>query len=173
MNFGLTCKASILALGLALFCASPALAQNDDGMTESGGVAANASGRLEMDMGQAVAYALGQNQTLESAREQAMAAESGRKSARGAFGPALSTSYGFEHTNPAPRYMGFGQDDSLYTWTVSVNQSIFTGFRLLAQYQKAALQRDYYNSAQFETELSLISTVQENFLTLLKARENV
>ena len=173
MNFGFTCKAGILALGLALFCASPAPAQNEAGMAEEGGVTTNASGRLEMDMGQAVAYALGQNQTLESAREQAMAAESGRKSSRGAFGPALSTSYGFEHTNPAPRYMGFEQDDSLYTWTVSVNQSIFTGFRLLAQYQKAALQRDYYNSAQFSTELNLISDVQQNFLTLLQARENV
>ena len=177
MNFGLACKVGLLALGLTLFCASPALAQNGAGMTEEGGVAANAAGRLEMDMGQAVAYALGQNQTLESAKEQAMAAESGRKSSRGAFGPALSTSYGFEHTSPTSNYnymgMGFEQDDSLYTWTVSVNQSIFTGFRLLAQYQKAALQRDYYNSAQFETELSLISNVQENFLTLLKARENV
>ena len=177
MNFGLACKVGLLALGLTLFCASPALAQNGAGMTEEGGVAANAAGRLEMDMGQAVAYALGQNQTLESAKEQAMAAESGRKSSRGAFGPALSTSYGFEHTSPTSNYnymgMGFEQDDSLYTWTVSVNQSIFTGFRLLAEYQKAALQRDYYDSAQFETELSLISSVQENFLTLLQARENV
>ncbi len=174
MNLDLLRKAGFLALGLIFFSISPAAAQTDDAdMVQTGGVSANDSGRLEMDMGQAVAYALGQNQTLESAREQSLAADSGRKSSLGSFGPALSTSYGFDHTHPAPRYMGMQQDESLYTWTVSVNQAIFTGFRLLAEYQKAALQRDYYYSAQFDTELDLIATVQENFLSLLQAKENV
>ena len=175
MNFGLIRKAAIAALGLILLSSVPVTAQNDGAvdMGQAGGVAANADGRLEMDMGQAVAYALGQNQTMESAKEQAMAAESGRKSSLGAFGPALSTSYGFERTQPAQRFMGMEQDANLYTWTVSVNQAIFTGFRLLSEYQKAALQRDYYYSSQFQTELDLIATVQENFLNLLKARENV
>ena len=175
MNFGLKCRAGALILGLTLLAGAPAVAQNNDAdmAGQPGGITATADGRMEMDMGQAVAYALGQNQTLESAKEQALAAESGRKSSLGAFGPALSTSYGFDHTHPTPRFMGMERDESLYTWTVSVNQAIFTGFRLLSEYRKAALQRDFYNSAQFDTELDLIATVQENFLALLKARENV
>ena len=175
MNFGCIRKTAAVALGLTLLIAAPALAQNGDtgGAVQADGVNANADGRLEMNMGQAVAYALGQNQTLESAKEQALAAESGRKSSLGAFGPALSTSYGFDRVQPPARYMGIEQDANLYTWTVSVNQAIFTGFRLLSEYQRAALQRDYYYSSQFETELNLIVSVQENFMNLLKARENV
>ena len=70
MNFGCIRKTAAVALGLTLLIAAPALAQNDDpgGAVQAGGVNANADGRLEMDMGQAVAYALGQNQTLESAK---------------------------------------------------------------------------------------------------------
>ena len=174
MNFRLIRKTCALVLGLSVFCAAPALAESGDaGMNQAGGVAAGSSGKLEMDMGQAVAYALGQNQTLQGAAEQAKAAESGRKSSLGAFGPALSTSYGFDRVVPAPRMMGFEEDASVYTWTVSVNQAIFTGFRLISEYRKAALQRDFYASSLFDTELSLITTVQENFLILLKARENV
>ncbi len=175
MNSGLIRKTVTLALGFAVLCAAPAFAQNDSatGMSQTGEVRPGASGQLEMDMGQAVAYALGQNQTLQGAAEQAKAAESGRKSALGAFGPALSTSYGFDRTVPAPRMLGIEQDASLYTWTVSVNQAIFTGFRLISEYRKAALQRDFYSSSLFDTELQLINSVQENFLALLQARENV
>lgn len=137
---------------------------------ESGLMTIDENGYLQMDMGQAVAYALGQNQTLQSAVEQALAAESGRRSSLGAFGPALSTSYGFQRNRPMT---AVNRDDELYTWTVSVEQAVFTGFRLISQYQRAALQRDYYDASRFNTELSLIATVQQNFLSLLKARENV
>ncbi len=174
MNSNIIRKITAMALGLFLSLI-PLAAQAQDappypGDQPGGLMTIDESGYLHMDMGQAVAYSLGQNQTLQSAAEQALAAESGRRSSLGAFGPALSTSYGFQRNRPIS---GIARDDNLYTWTISVEQAVFTGFRLISQYQRAALQRDYSDAFRFDTELSLISSVQQNFLNLLKARENV
>lgn len=124
-------------------------------------------------MGAAVEKALRDNPGITAARAGHDAAEEGRKSARGAFGPALSSTYGYTRYDHKPVSMGIARDDDLYAWTLRAKQNIFTGFNLLSTYQKAALEKDRQEAVVRNTELGLIATVQENFLGYLKARENV
>lgn len=137
-------------------------------------VTAYAEDAVEYDLEATVLKALKDNPSIEGARASALGAEEGRKAARGAFGPSLSTTYGYtakdhkKNTRSTPLY-----DDDFYTWTTSVNQPIFTGFNLLSTYQKAELTKESAALAQNQVELGLVLNVQENFIGLLTARENV
>ncbi len=137
-------------------------------------VAAHAEEGMTFDLEATVLKALKDNPSIESARASALGAEEGRKSARGAFGPKLSTSYSYtykdhkKNNRDNPVY-----DNDYYTWTTSVTQPIFTGFNLLSTYQKAELTKESAELTKDNTELGLILNVQENFINLLIARENV
>lgn len=125
-------------------------------------------------MEDAVNFALKQNKSIDSAYSAAEAAESARKSARGAFGPSLSVSYNASRRNKPATYTG-GIQGSKETFAMEarVDQPLFTGFALLANYQKAALQSEQAKAQRRKTELNIIGLVQENFLDLLSAREMV
>ncbi len=120
----------------------------------------------------AVERALAENFGIASAQAVREAAEEGRKSARGAFGPVLGTSYGYSRSENKPLTMGVLQDEDLFTWTVSLRQNVFAGFATLASYQKAALQKDNAEASYDKARLDLIRTVQTNFFEYLKAQEN-
>ncbi|MCL2123076.1 MAG: TolC family protein [Desulfovibrionaceae bacterium] len=124
----------------------------------------------------AVKRALAANPTVHSARAASDAAEAGRKSARGAFGPTLTASYGYsrvlQESSPAQTsdrtpYGG------MFSAVISFNQNLFTGFRLLSTYQKAALQAESQQLNLRLTQLNLVASVQSAFLSYLQALENV
>ena len=125
------------------------------------------------DLKGAVARALRENFTITAAGDAAMAAESGRQAARGAFGPSLGTTYEYQRRQ---HRMAPGatreQDKDLFTWRLWLRQNVFAGFATLNAYQKAALQKENAESGVVKARLELIGTVQENFLRLLQAREN-
>ncbi len=150
----------ILATGL-LLCALP--------------VCAPASPAPETyDLGRAVSRALKENFTIEAAQATVRAAESGRKAARGAFGPALGTTYGYQRRQS--RYAPGStteRDKDLFSWTVWLRQNVFSGFATLNTYQRSLLEKDNAAANLARARLELIATVQENFLLLLQARENV
>jgi outer membrane protein len=103
-----------------------------------------------------------------------MAAESGRLAARGAFGPALGSSY--EYLRRQRRHAPGStteRDKDLFTWTIWLQQNVFDGFATLNNYQKATLQKENAESGIAMARLGLIGTVQENFFRLLQARENM
>ena len=125
------------------------------------------------DMGKSVQRALDANQSLRAAEEESKAAESGRKSARGSFGPSLSTEYNYTHVDKDSVSNMRTNKVNTYEWGVGVTQPLFTGFNLLSTYQKAALQAEYSKAMERDTSISLTNTVQETFLSLLSARENV
>ncbi len=54
-----------------------------------------------------------------------------------------------------------------------MSQPVFKGFNLLATWQKAKLTEESNQASLTNVELSLISSVQSNFLSLLKARMDV
>ena len=56
---------------------------------------------------------------------------------------------------------------------VDISQPIFQGFRLLAQYQKAALQAESDRASLRQAELTMTGDVQKAFLAYLQAEENV
>lgn len=117
----------------------------------------------------AVMKSLKDNPSIEAARRGATSAEESRKAARGAFGPALSTTYTATYSKPNVGYDG----RNLYQWSVDVSQPIFKGFKLLATYNSSALTAESKDYALNQAELNLIFLVQENFIKLLTARENV
>ena len=60
----------------------------------------------------------------------------------------------------------------MYSWGVEVSQPVFQGFRLLAAYQKAALQADSDKASVRQSELAMTEKVQTAFLNYLRAAEN-
>ncbi|UZP66929.1 TolC family protein [Desulfovibrio mangrovi] len=129
---------------------------------------------MTYDLEGTVNKALKDNPSIEASRASALGAEEGRKAARGAFGPKLSTTYGYTYKDHKKNVGGVpSYDDDYYTLTASVSQPIFTGFNILSTYQKSELAKESAELAKDQTELALILNVQENFINLLIARENV
>lgn len=120
-------------------------------------------------MDQAVLRGLEANPQLAAARARILGAEFGEKSAAAAFGPALSVNYGMSYDDKPVA----GGDKDTWTLNVNVSQPLFTGWRLLNTRQRAKLLTDQADSQLAANELELIRTIQEQFLQLLKARENV
>ena len=125
-------------------------------------------------MAEAVERALRRNPSLGAAEAQGHSSEEGRKSARGAFGPRLGMSYSAikqERVNTAaitrPPELG------TYNWGVEISQPVFQGFRLLAAYQKAALQAESDRASLRHNELIMTEQVQNYFLNFLRSEENV
>lgn len=123
---------------------------------------------------QAVLRALERNPSMQAVRAELAGAGYGRQAALGSFGPSLSTGYGYtrrDHKKPK-RDLATSEQD-VYAWNFNAHQDLFTGFRLLSTYEKAALSEESAASRIRNTELSLIQAVQQNYLTLLKARADV
>lgn len=135
----------------------------------------HAPGRA-MTMADAVQRALAHNPSLGAQEATSRASEEGRKSARGQFGPKLSLSYqAYKQERVSSPSTSSARTPRLGTWSmgVDISQPIFQGFRLLAQYQKAALQAESDRAALRQAELTMTGEVQKAFLAYLQAEENV
>jgi len=124
----------------------------------------------------AVKRALAANPAVHSAKASSDAAEAGRKSARGAFGPSLSASYGYSRTiQKSDPVLNADKTPygGMFTAVISFNQDLFTGFRLLSTYQKAALQAESQQLNLRLVQLNLVANVQSTFLSYLQAVDNV
>ncbi len=166
----------VALLTMAALAAVPAWAQAPDAVPTDPVVQAPADIPDTLDMEQAVLMALERNPSMLAARYEALGAEDGRKSARGDFGPSVAVSYTYsrlDHKKPNRDAVVVTSDVDVYTATLNVHQDLFTGWRLLSTYEKAALNKDQAEAQVLNAELSLIGTVQENFLALLKARADV
>ncbi|MEW5773892.1 MAG: TolC family protein [Thermodesulfobacteriota bacterium] len=123
---------------------------------------------------QAVLRALERNPSMQAARAELAGAGYGRKAAMGSFGPALTTGYGFTHRDHRkPRRDLATSEQDIYAWNFNAHQDLFTGFQLLSTYERAALSEESAASSIRNAELSLVQSVQQNFLALLKARADV
>lgn len=122
----------------------------------------------------AVEAGIQSNPSLEAVRESLLGADYGIKSSTAAFGPSMSTSYGYTRLDERPRSWGVVAG-TLDNWqlTFNINQPLFTGFQLLTAHQKALLQKDQIQSQLQNAELQLTLAIQEAFLGLLQAREAV
>lgn len=121
-------------------------------------------------MDEAVRQALESNPGVESARRSVDVAEAGRKAARSAFGPTVSSSYSYTRYNEDRPSR---HDRNAYVWSVGASQPLFTGFNLLNSYQKAALQKDSQALQLDNARLNIVARVQAQFLLYLKAEENI
>ncbi|MFW5733798.1 MAG: TolC family protein [Oceanidesulfovibrio sp.] len=65
------------------------------------------------------------------------------------------------------------QSENLYTLFFNVRQDIFVGFRNLSNLLRSRFAEEQAKLNRYNEELSLLLSVQENFLNLLRAREDV
>lgn len=127
-----------------------------------------------LSMQEAVFKALERNPSLASQEAQAFSSEEGKKSSRGAFGPKLGMTYtAMKQERKAQPSTGRAPEYGNYAWSVEISQPVFRGFRLLAEYQKAALQAESDKAALRDAELSVTEQVQTGFLLCLQSVENV
>ena len=131
----------------------------------------------DVTMPDAVDRALRHNPSLGSQEAQGQSSEEARKSARGAFGPKLGTTYSVakqeRKTDPVTPSSAGPAQKGTYTWAVEISQPVFQGFQLLATYQKAALQADSDKAGVRNAELAMTENVQTQFLNYLRYDESV
>jgi len=127
-----------------------------------------------LTMREAVEVGLRSNPSILAAREALTASDYAVKSARAAFGPSMSTQYGYTRLDERPQAFG-ANAGTLNNWELAFNvhQPLFTGFNLLTTHEKAVLQKEQVASQINNAELQLIVAIQDAFLRLLQARENV
>jgi len=159
-----------LALAVAVLIASPALtrAQDADPAMAPAVEAENISGAFDLE--RSVQRALSLNPTMTSIRARLQGTRFGANSALGNFGAKLSGSYGWTNYDRSNSYSG--KDDD-WVGSLNLSQPVFKGFNLLATWQKAELTKESTEASLRNVELTLISNVQTNFLSLLKARMDV
>jgi outer membrane protein TolC len=127
-----------------------------------------------LTMKDAVEAGLRSNPSILAAREALVASDYAVKAAKAAFGPAVSTQYGYVRLDERPQ--AFGQNAGTRdNWELSFNvhQPLFTGFNLLTSHEKALLEKEQAASQIDNAELQLTIAIQDVFLQLLQARENV
>lgn len=122
------------------------------------------------DIERCVKRALTNNPGMVAIRAQLQGATFGTRSAFGDFLPKLGASYAGTYYDR--KYTTTGKQQDWYA-NVNVSQPVFQGFNLLATWQKAKLTEESTQASLRNVELSLISSVQSNFLSLLKARMDV
>jgi outer membrane protein len=131
----------------------------------------------EIDISNAVLKSLAINPRIASSQAALEGADAGRKAAIANFFPTVNGTYTatwYDHKKPyvdAPR--ASQTDSSVYYGALSVIQPVFTGFKLINTYLKTKMNKEKAEADKATSELSLILTVQQNFLTLLKARDLV
>lgn len=128
-----------------------------------------------MDLEKCVLYGLENNPTMVAVRAQLLGSKYSKHSALADMFPSSTVSYGWEHKDRKPKNAAGNMAAPQDGWSLHLNlhQPIFTGFRLLSTYQRAALTREQNEAKLYDTELSLIKEIQANFLGLLKARMDV
>lgn len=122
------------------------------------------------DIERCVKRALANNPGMVAIRAQLQGSTFGTRSAFGEFLPKLGASYAGTYYDRD--YATTGKKQDWYA-KVNVSQPVFQGFNLLATWQKAKLTEESTQASLRNVELSLIASVQSNFLSLLKARMDV
>jgi len=128
----------------------------------------NISGAFDLE--RSVKRALEINPSMTSIRAQLQGSKFGTQSSLGSFGPSFGGTYGYTYSNRVSTSSGRHDD---WLGSLNVNQPVFQGFNLLATWQKAELTEESTQASLTNVELSLIESVQANFLSLLKARMDV
>ncbi|MBF0482161.1 MAG: TolC family protein [Desulfovibrionaceae bacterium] len=139
-----------------------------------------------LDMQASVSRALQTNPQIESAKAQLRGAAAGEKSAAGALGPSgnvsasgqsqqIKTQFRYPLPPAGASILNVAPSSTANSGALDLNihQNLFAGFKLLSNYQKAALAKESAEAGVSAAELKLVNFVQQTFLSLLKARADV
>lgn len=136
-----------------------------------------------MSLAQAIERVLEQSPMSQMADAGLDAAEEGKKSARGEFLPKLRTAFDYtrlsevreiDFTIPgmAPLNVPSGTEE-IVSSTTTLEQPLFTGFALHAQYALAALEREGAEMQRTETRQELILSTYRSYYGILVAEKYV
>ncbi len=150
----------------------------DGELTEAERMAIECESGTPYTMQQAVEQALKANPGLSAYVAAAVGAEAGRKAALGNLLPSLSAGYAYtryDHKKPDRDVSNLARTYSADNTeaTVTVHQDVFTGGNLWNTFQSARYSKHQAEQDLQYQELAMILDVQQNFLSLLEARENV
>jgi len=174
-----------LTFGLTLCLAGPASAQDSTPAaapvtSQAAAMAAQSQAAEQpvpasLDLKQSVERGLAANPTMVGARAQLQGSDYMVKSSMADFFPTATASYGFSRYGSQPKTTAGADYGDQTTWTgrLNIHQPVFVGFKLLKTHQKARLTREQNEANLTQAELSLISTIQTNFLAHLKAKMDV
>lgn len=175
-------------LGLALCLACPALAQEQSpaqaktetpvlaqAQAQSQAQVASLPVPASLDLRQSVERGLAANPTIVGARAQLQGSDYMVSSTMADFFPTATAYYGFSRYGEQPKTTAGANAGDQTTWTgrLNIHQPIFLGFKLLNTHQKARLTKEQNEANMTQAELSLISAIQTNYLSHLKAKMDV
>jgi len=123
---------------------------------------------------QTVLAGLKANPSVESARQVLEQAQLNVKAARGSFMPSFTVQSSYS------KYALYGDvltvdnlDRNIFNNQLAISQPLFAGYSILNSYLKAKIQVDADNARLGQARLDLIVHIQQDFLQLLKAREDL
>ena len=132
------------------------------------------AGAARYTIGQAVSAGLEANPGVAAANEMVSQARLNVKAARGYFLPS------FTLQSSVSRYFQSGDvvsvdnvDRKMLSNQLAVSQTLFSGFAIVNNYAKAKIQTDAEKARLDQARLELIYSIQQDFLQLLKSREDL
>lgn len=164
-------KYTMVLVIMSSFGIWPAFAENGKNPDEKGGQ----KEMLYLDLQDAVELGLDRNHRIQAADHVIEKSSFEVKSVRGRFLPSLSAGYNWTYLD---NQKARGRDDPDYldqnqeTWRVSLQQTLFAGKTIVNSYQRAKMQVEASQLEKRGEERELIRKIQEQFLMLLKAKED-
>lgn len=135
----------------------------------------DSSSERVLELEEAIQIGLEKNPRVQAAEMAIKRSQSEVKSVRGQFLPRATASYSRTYldsiraSGPTDQdYLDQTQD----TWTVSVVQTLFAGKTILNSYQRTQIEKEASQVEKESQERKLIRDIQEEFLKLLKVRED-
>lgn len=132
--------------------------------------------RTTFTMAQAVQEALRVNPSIESKKLMVENARMNVGVAQANFWPRVSLSWSSNRLKNYEEVNTYNSDNlSSYNWNkgIRVSYPLFAGFAHLSTLQKSLLQKDMQEFQQRQASLELANNVQQQFLQLLKSREDL
>lgn len=123
---------------------------------------------------QTVLAGLKANPSVQAARQVLEQARMNVKAARGSFLPSFTVQSSYS------KYSLYGDvltvdnlDRNIFTGNLAISQPLFAGYSILNNYLRAKIQVDADNARLGQARLDLIAHIQQDFLNLLKSREDL
>jgi outer membrane protein TolC len=162
-NLNFIFKSGIIPALIALaFCLEP--------------VSAKAKQTISLD--QAVEMALAYSPTLKAVQQKLNSAKLAEKEAYTYYLPTLETQYAYKGVQDAPTTKIGGMkfevgSENSYSWKTSVNQPLFTGFRITSMHRLAELGIDLAATDLLLNKLDVALEAKEAYLQYVKAQKSL
>lgn len=127
-----------------------------------------------MTLEQTVLAGLKANPSVESARQMLEQSQLNVKAARGSFMPPFTVRSSFSKYSLSGDVLTVDNlNRNIFNSELKISQPLFAGYSILNNYLKAKIQADADNARLNQSRLDLIFHIQQDFLQLLKSREDL